>query len=356
MPIKILIIIPNITRSAGTERAVCNLANILSKSEKYQLTILSIKSANGNPYYQINNKVKIIHCAVSVKNKLLKRIQEYRKVKNICDSGKFDIAIGTYSAINTQLPFIRSIKKKIAAEHINYDYAPFFPKIVRRIFYSLLDAVVLLTTADAVNYKFHKNVVVIPNSLSFIPKKQSLLENKTILSIGRLAYQKGFDRLIAAIALIKEKCLDWQVRIIGNGEDKDKLKKQIENCGLKEIISIIPPTDKIEEEYYNAAIYVMSSRYEGLPMVLIEAKSCGLPIVSFNCPEGPSDIILDGINGFLIEKDNVELLSKAIITLIENEELRKQFGKEATRDIDRFKPEHIGLLWEKLFNNLLDIS
>jgi len=211
----------------------------------------------------------------------------------------------------------------------------------------------LLTNNDAKHYKFHKNAVVIPNSLSFIPKKQSLLENKIILAVGRLCYQKGFERLIEAIALIRKKCNGWQVKIIGNGEDKENLLKHIKETNLEQIITILPPTDKIENEYCNASIYVMSSRYEGLPMVLIEAKSYGVPIVSFNCPEGPSDIIRDGIDGFLVEKDNVKLLSEAILKLIENVELRKSFGNEAVKDIDRFKPACVGILWDKLFAGLI---
>jgi glycosyltransferase involved in cell wall biosynthesis len=217
-----------------------------------------------------------------------------------------------------------------------------------------LDAVVLLTESDAGHYKFHKNAAVIPNSLSFAPQKQSSLKNKVILAVGRLTYQKGFERLVESIALIKEKSIGWQVRIIGDGADKEALQKRIKECGLEDTVVILPPTDKIEDEYRNASIYVMSSRFEGLPMALIEAKSCGLPIVSFDCPEGPSEIVRDGIDGFLVERDNVELLSAAILKLAESEDLRKRFGCEAVKDIDRFKPERVGVLWDKLLSGLID--
>jgi len=350
---KILIIIDDITRSNGTERAVCNLANILSTSEKYQPTIISLNTANGNPYYPVNNNIKIIHCAVSVKNKLLRKIAEFKQLKNICDNEFFDIAIGVYPVISAQMLFIGSIKKKIAAEHNSYGAAPLWVKLVwRKTCYRFLDAVVLLTNADAVNYKFHKNAVVIPNSLSFIPNNLSSTENKVVLAIGRFTYQKGFERLIEAIAMIKENCLDWQVRIVGNGENKDKLQKQITDCGLEKTIKIISPTNKIEDEYCSAGFYVMSSRYEGLPMVLIEAKSCGLPIVSFDCPEGPADIIQNDTDGILIEKNNVKALSQAILKMIENPQLRKRYGQEAVKDIERFLPENIFNKWDNLFEKL----
>jgi glycosyltransferase involved in cell wall biosynthesis len=354
MVMSVSIIIPDITRSAGTERAVCNLVNILADNRKYAPTIISVNSASGSSYYPVNSMVKIIHCAVSEKNKLIKRVKEFIQIKKICDSEKYDFLIGTYPAINSQLPFIISAKKKIATEHMNYNSVSFFAKIIRKFWYRFLDAIVLLTKADADNYKFHKNAVVIPNSLSFMPPKQSSLENKVILAVGRLTYQKGFERLVEAIALIKEKCEGWQVRIIGDGVDKENIQKQIKDCGLENIILILPPTAKIEDEYCGASIYAMSSRYEGLPMALIEAKSCGLPIVSFDCPEGPADIVRDGIDGFLVESDNVELLSKAILKLIESRDLRKQFGCEAIKDIDRFRPEHVGILWDRLLDGLID--
>jgi glycosyltransferase involved in cell wall biosynthesis len=352
MAMKVSIIIPNITRSAGTERAVCNLADILAGSRKYEISIISANSAGGTAYYSLNDTVKVIHCAVSDKNKMLRRTREFTQIKKICDNEKFDFVIGTYPAINALLPFIASARKKIAVEHTIYNSISFFARIVRRLFYRFLDAVVLLTGTDAVNYGFHKNAVVIPNSLSFAPQRPSSAENKVILAVGRLAYEKGFDRLVDAISPIKEKCFGWQVRIIGDGRDKEVIRKRIKERGLEDIAVILPPTDKIEDEYCGAGIYAMSSRFEGLPMVLIEAKSCGLPVVSFDCPEGPANIVRDGIDGFLVENDNVELFSEAILKLVEDEGLRKRFGKEALNDIDRFRPQRVALLWDKLFVDL----
>lgn len=354
MAVKVSIIIPDITRCAGTERAVCNLANILAGNKKYMPVIISVNSANGDSYYPVNDGVRILHCAVFEKNKVLKRISEFKRVKEICDKEHFDIVIGTYPALNSQLPFIASAKKKIAAEHMNYDSIPFLARITRRFWYTFLDAVVLLTKADAAHYRFHKRTAVIPNSLSFTPQKRASLENKVILAVGRLTYQKGFERLVEAISLIKEKCGEWRVRIIGDGTDKDAIRKLIKEYGLEDTVVILPPTDKIEDEYLGASVYVMSSRFEGLPMTLIEAKACGLPIVSFDCPEGPSEIVRDGTDGFLVEKDNVKLLSEAILKLVESEDLRKRFGREAVKDIDRFGPERVGAVWDGLFDDLID--
>jgi glycosyltransferase involved in cell wall biosynthesis len=179
-----------------------------------------------------------------------------------------------------------------------------------------------------------------------------MLQNNKILLIGRYSYQKNFESIIEAIFLIKEKCYGWQIRIVGDGEDKEKLQALITEKKLENVIFLIPPTSKIEDEYCNASIYAMSSRFEGLPMVLIEAKSCGLPIISFDCPEGPADIVRDGIDGILVENGNIKALSEAILKLVENPDLRKQFGQEALKDIDRFSPKRIFDMWEVLFKEL----
>jgi glycosyltransferase involved in cell wall biosynthesis len=239
--------------------------------------------------------------------------------------------------------------KIVACEHLAYYFAPFSSRILRRIFYPLLDAVIVLTSADAKQYWHHRNVRIIPNSLSFIPNKYADLSNKKILAVGRLTYQKGFDLLINAISLIKTECMGWEVKIIGDGEDKNKLKKQIDDLDLNWLINIASATTEIVNEYLSASIYVMSSRYEGLPMVLIEAKSCGLPIVSFDCPEGPAEVINDGIDGILVENGNVQALGDAIVELIHNTDKRNILGANAYHNIEKYKSENIFKLWNDLF-------
>jgi len=352
----IAIVLFDITKRTGTERAVCNLANLLAKSQKYTVSIISIYSSYGGAAYDINKDISLYHCRLTPFGNRITRLWMYRllikNIKQICKKNNIDIILGTTHGINIMLFFIRKKATTIACEHLNYMAAPKSARILRRVTYPFLKVIVTLTLSDVRHYSFHKNVKVIPNSLSFVSNKQAELINKEILAVGRLTNQKGFDLLINAISLIKDDFNGWKVNIIGSGEDEDKLKKQIEKLNLQNIIRIYPPTKNIELEYQKASIYVMSSRYEGLPMVLIEAQTCGLPIVSFDCPEGPSEVIHNNDDGFLVENGNIENLSKAILELMCNQEKRIQFGKKALENSNKYKPESIFTLWDNLFNTL----
>ena len=353
----IVIVIQNITYRAGTERAVCNLANIFVQYGGYLPVIVSLYSSNGEAAFPLHENIKIIHLRITKAKNKIEQIVEYVKIANIlkkyCLKNGSEFIIGTNIGINIPLSFVNGRELiKIGCEHRIFDDPSIFSKFLRKFCYPKLNAVVALTSSDAKRYSFCKNVKTIPNSLSFIPKNHSDLCSKKILLIGRYTYPKNFENIIEAIALIKKKCSEWQIRIVGDGEDKEKLLTLITEKKLEEIIFLVPPTDNIEEEYLNSSIFVLCSSSEGLPMVLIEAKSCGLPVVSFDCPTGPADIVRNNIDGILVENGNIIALSKAVLKLIENPDLRKRFGQEAVKDIDRFSPARIFQMWESLFKEL----
>jgi glycosyltransferase involved in cell wall biosynthesis len=351
----IAIIIFDITKHAGTERAVCNLSNLLAESQKYDVLIVSIHSTCGEAAYDINADIQIYHLGLPQYKNKITRIRSYklliRNVNKIIKEKNIDIILGTTHAINCVLFFLRKKVKTIACEHMDYMSTPLASRILRKITYSFLDAVVVLSTFSAKHYLLHKNLKIIPNSLSFLTEKKSELTNKIILAVGRLTYQKGFDLLINAISLIKNECNGWKVKIIGAGEDEAKLKNQIITLNLGNIVRICPPTNTIIHEYIEASIFVLSSRFEGLPMVMIEAQSCGLPIVSFNCPEGPAEIVHHNGDGLLVKNGDVEGLSKALLELMQNREGRIQFGEKALQSADKYNPENVFKLWD----NLLEI-
>jgi glycosyltransferase involved in cell wall biosynthesis len=352
---QIAIIILDITKRAGTERAVCNLSNLLTESQKYSVFIISIHSISGEAAYNINDNIQIYHLGLPEYNNKIIRLQLYRKVihhlKIICKKEKIDIIIGTSHGINSLLFLLEKKVKTIACEHLNYMSTPLCSRIIRRITYLFLDVIVVLTISDAKNYLFHKKVKIVPNSLSFIPNKQSVLNNKIILSVGRLSYEKGFDLLIQAISLIRNECDGWKVKIIGSGEDEDKLRKQIEKLNLDNLIKIYPQSNNIIQEYLNGSIFVLSSRYEGFGLVLIEAQSCGLPTISFDCL-GPHEIIHHNEDGLLVENGNIYKLSTAILYLIQNKEKRIQFSKRAVVNVQKYRPENIFRLWDSLLSTL----
>jgi glycosyltransferase involved in cell wall biosynthesis len=142
------------------------------------------------------------------------------------------------------------------------------------------------------------------------------------------------------------------LKIVGDGPREQELRNQIKDLNMEEIIEICHGTDAIMQEYLNASIFVMSSRYEGLPMVLIEAKACGLPVVSFDCPEGPGEIIRHNEDGLLVKANDVPALAAALVSLMQDKEKRAVFGVNARKSINIYRPENIFRLWDDLFKSL----
>ena len=189
----------------------------------------------------------------------------------------------------------------------------------------------------------------ISNICSFgILDKPTTKEN-TVLAIGRLTYQKNFLALLEAWYLIQQHTENWKLEIIGDGEEYSLLKQYIEQKNLYNVELKASTTD-VASLYEKAEFLVVSSRYEGLSMVLVEAQSFGLPCISFDCPYGPGEVIINNRNGLLVDDQNVEALGKAIKKLIEDSSLRKEFSKNALEDAKRYQKDSILQQWKtKIF-------
>ncbi|MCD7900834.1 MAG: glycosyltransferase [Bacteroides sp.] len=167
---------------------------------------------------------------------------------------------------------------------------------------------------------------------------------------------KGFDILIKAWVKVHSYCPDWKLKIYGKSVEKEILVKLIQDLNLSKVVALYDPVTNIQEKYLASSLYVLSSRYEGFGMVLLEAMSCGIPCISFDCPYGPRDIIRDGIDGILVEKENIELLADAIIKLMIDNDLRKSMGQEALNNVEKFKIDQIAKQWNELFHELIKCS
>lgn len=356
---KVAIIISNIQNRAGTERAVTNLANILSKYGNYKVDIISIESSNKKqPAFELDNTVSVINMNIAYETNTLKRIKRhiktYVQLKQIILNNKYDILIGTEYYIIYLFTFIKTNIIKIGCEHTNYDKPGIHHKILRKVFYPKMNAIVMLTKRDTEKYYFIKNKYCIPNSISFETDNFAKYENKTFLACGRLTYQKGFDMLIKAAVSIKEKLPDWKINIYGNGEDKEALLTEIKENKLDDYIQINEPVNDIKTVYGDSSIYLLPSRFEGLPMVLLESQAAALPAVCFDCPEGPADVLVEDQNGFLIAINDINEFANKAIELAQNKELWKKMSENAKNLSQRFAPENIYKLWNKLFNELLN--
>jgi glycosyltransferase involved in cell wall biosynthesis len=224
-------------------------------------------------------------------------------------------------------------------------------------FYPRLDAIVTLTEGDAREYREllgpRARVQAVPNAVPDVGEVRAAHDpdTKVVVAAGRLARQKGFDRLVAAWALVARKHPDWRLNIFGHG-DEVSLQARIDKKKLTDVVTVRGFTEEPYQRFAESAIYAMSSRSEGFPMVLLEAMGCGLPLVSFDCPTGPADIIQDGRNGLLVPDGDVKGLAAALNRLIEDPALRRRMGADGLTRVQEYAPDRIAQRWERLFEEL----
>lgn len=214
------------------------------------------------------------------------------------------------------------------------------------------DKFVVLTEEDAKMWGDIPNIEVIPNAAMFVADKYSDCSEKRVIAVGRLDYQKSFDRLIEVWEIVHPYAKDWRLDIFGQGEWKDMLNQMIKDRGLESCVKVNAPTKNIGEEYAKSSILVMSSHYEGFPMVMIEGMACGLPAVSFDFKCGPRDIIEDGVNGYIVEEGDLGDLAQGLLNLIKDEPLRKSMGEAAKSVVERYSEERVMSKWENCYKSL----
>lgn len=268
----------------------------------------------------------------------------------------YDLIVGQ-SYPNNILLYLAGVdmSKVIAAEHVYYDYYGSFLKKIRLHIYRKCCKVAVLTTKDKVCYDRHfpsGHTCVIPNPVVLTETYESPLDSKVAIAVGRMQYQKGFDTLVEVFKRVHKKHPDWTVNIYGDGNLRSELEKQISEAGLNGVIKLMGRSNEIYKKLRDASFYIMSSRFEGFPMVLIEAQSQGLPIVSFDCPNGPSDIINNGVNGILVENQNKDALYEGICYMIEHPEERKAMGEKSLENVNQYSTVVICNMWQKLFDEI----
>lgn len=359
--IKIGIIIDDITKSAGTERAVTSLVNGLMKfyPSEYQISILSVFSNSKTPiFFEIDPKVEIIHLNKKNDFNALTKVFWYKALisdlKSLNEKKNYQVLLGTTYIHNILLGFItkNSNTKSIGCEHEVYDYPPKLIQQIRKIMYPKLDQLVVLNETEKQRYTFSKRISIIPNSNPITTEKKADLNSRRIISVGRLTHQKGFDMLIEAAEIIHQKYPEWEFHIFGTGEDQQQLNEEIQTKNLTETVFLRGLTQNIESEYLNSSMFVLTSRWESFGLVLIEAMTLGLPVVSFAC-DGPKNIVKNQENGYLIPKENVPQLAEGIEKLIENEDLRKKMGENSIVLSESYNEKNIIPLWNQLVQSIL---
>lgn len=363
----------------GMERVLLNKVTYLSQLPGWEVAVVTTDQHQRPPFYPFPEKVRMTDLEINysednekgawkkITGYLRKRKEHKRKLTALLLKEKPDIVVSLYPSESSFIPDIKDGSRKVLELH----YCKFFrlqygrkgllgwidklrtwqdEQIVRRF-----DKFVVLTNEDRGYWGDLPNIEVIPNAAMHVSDAYSDVMNKRVIAVGRLDYQKGFDRLIQAWELVQHtgKFTDWKLDIFGQGEWREMLQQMIDKAELQNTVCLNRPTKQIGEEYVKSDMLVMSSNYEGFPMVMIEAMACGLPVVSFDYKCGPKDIIQSGINGLLVPNGDIQALADAMMKVMVDEAYRKMLSLNARKVVDTYSEQAVMAQWIRLFTSII---
>lgn len=364
----------------GMERVLLNKVTYLSALPGWEVSVVTTDQHQRPPFYPFPEQVRMTDLEINysddndkgawkkITGYLRKRKEHKRKLTALLLKEKPDIVVSLYPSESSFIPEIQDGSKKVLELH----YCKFFrlqygrkgllglidkwrtrqdERIVRRF-----DKFVVLTNEDKGYWGNLPNLEVIPNAAKLVGNRCSDVKNKRVIAVGRLDYQKGFDRLIQVWELVQKtgKYTDWNLDIFGQGEWKEWLQQLIDEKHLSDTLHINKPTNRIYEEYAKSSIIVMTSNYEGFGMVLVEAMACGVPAIAFDCQCGPKDIIRHGENGLLVRNGDIEGLAAAMMKLMDDEAYRQRLSDKAKGVISTYAEETVMKQWMTLFTTLVN--
>jgi glycosyltransferase involved in cell wall biosynthesis len=267
------------------------------------------------------------------------------------------VVVGTRPSFNLLLAALRPKGTlAVAQEHMNFHAhrRGLARDLERR--YQALDALAVLTEEDRRDYEAAlapTKVVRLPNAVPPLSGERARPESRIAVAAGRLNSQKGFDLLIAAWRPVAAAHPDWQLRIYGRGLQRAALRRQILDLGLSGDVLLMGPTRDLGAALAQGSVFALSSRFEGFGIVVVEAMSKGLAVVSFDCPRGPGEIIEDGRDGVLVPAGDVDALSRALLEVVGDEERRRALGAAALETARRYDPKTVGADWVALLDDLV---
>lgn len=271
------------------------------------------------------------------------------------------VLVGTRPALNLALArFVRPGVVRIAQDHMNL--ASYHPELREEIArrYGRLDAVVALTERDAGAYAELLGpgirVLAIPNGVPGTGGHRSTLERRVVVAAGRLVHRKGFDRLLDVWALVTPHRPRWKLRIYGAGDAREAIAARIEELGLGRSVRLMGRTPRIFAAMAKGSVFALTSRREGLPMVLLEAMGVGLPVVSYDIRTGPRDLVDEGVDGFVVPDGDAEAFAARLLELMGDVELRRRMSAAALAKAARFDVAHLAERWEALFAELAAVK
>ena len=374
---KILYQIHSTYNPGGMERVLLNKVTYLVEKMGWEVTVVTTDQKGRPQFYPFPEDVRMIDLGINYSDDngkpFLKKLAGYFKrrlehrtrLAALLELERPDIVDCFYPGESSFVPSLKDGSRKVMELHqsklFHHQYnrsglmgladkvrARMDERLVRRF-----DRFVVLTEEDAGMWGEMPGIRVIPNAANFIAEKYSDYMPKRVIAVGRLDYQKSFDRLILVWEKVHQQMPDWTLDIFGQGEWKEMLQRMIDERGLQDSIRLMRPTKNIGKEYSDSSMLVMSSHYEGFPMVMVEAMACGLPAVSFDFKCGPKDIIKDGENGVIVPDGDIDALAEAMMKLMGDDELRKRMGEEAKKVVETYSEEKVMSKWIKLYEEVV---
>lgn len=369
--------IASIYNSGGKDRVICSKANHLVGSG-HDVIIITTDQKGRAPFFSLDVRVRCIDLGINYEDyndlpiweRYCKRVKLRRRhrltLQRELSAIAPDVVISTFEEDAEILSAIKLSCLKVMELHYSkerrfneYPRSKCSParlldwwrtrrdeRIVGRF-----DHLVTLTETDRAKWTTARSSSTIPNPLPFTPSGRASLASKRILAVGRYSSEKDFASLIDIWSMLEPIHPEWELEIIGDGYLRSSLEEQVSRLGLHRVLLSFPTSD-IQSKYLGASCLVMTSRYEGFGMVLIEAMSHGLPVISYDCPYGPREIIVDGVSGYLVTLGDKENFAKRVADLMDDKTLRMRMGQEAFASSERFVIEHVMHQWEHLFERL----
>jgi len=377
---KIVFCTPAIYSAGGVERMVSCKANYFAEFFGYDVTVVVTEGHGRSSFFPLSDKVKVVNLALNFEELwhkpfwkkvflYLRKQRQYRKslgtiLTTLCP----DITIST---LRREVNFIHSIEDgsmKIGELHLsraNYrgmETADL--SFARRLFskwwrsdvvrqFQRFDRFVVLTDNAAAEWPELSNLIMIPDPMPLLISGYSQLNNKRVIAVGRYSYEKGFDMLLQIWSVVEKQCLDWQLDIYGMGDPTPYVKLMTELSVDKSRCHLNASLSDVQKAYCNSSVLVQTSRFEGFGLVLVEAMACGLPVVAFDCENGPRSIITDGEDGFLVPAFDIEAFSVRLVELMRSQPLREKMAAKGKVKSDHYSMDKVAAQWKALFDELM---
>jgi GalNAc-alpha-(1->4)-GalNAc-alpha-(1->3)-diNAcBac-PP-undecaprenol alpha-1,4-N-acetyl-D-galactosaminyltransferase len=356
--------------SGGAERVISMMANYWA-NKGWQISLLTFDDGTEPPFYDLDSQISHIPLGIAgyspnpivgIWNNLT-RIQELRTA--IIKSKPNVVISFMHQANEIVLLATRWLSIPVIVSERNDPTSQTTGKIwkqLRQWTYPLANRIVVQTkrAGDYFSSKLQERIIIIPNPVLLPPDAKELsdrlLGERSLIAMGRLVPQKGFDLLLEAMAKLKDRYPKWTLTILGEGGLRSQLESLCNKLGLGDRVHLLGRVKNPYEFLKQADIFIMSSRFEGFPNALCEAMACGLPVISTDCPNGPGEIIRDGVDGILVPNEDISALATAMERLMYDETERRSLGDRAKEVIERFGLEKVMSIWESLINEVIKES